>query len=291
MLCALGATLLGAFFLYRNNRQKQKANALLNEQKQKVEQTLSELRSTQDQLIQSEKLAGLGELTAGIAHEIQNPLNFVNNFSDELKAGNTHLALEIMTDVKQNLAKIHHHGKRASSIVKGMLEHSRISTGERQLTDLNAICDEYLRLAYHGMKAKNKSFECDFELLTDPDLPKINIVPQDIGRVVLNLLNNAFYAVAERAKQEKSGYQPKVRISTKIIANQAIVQIKDNGIGISKEVKEKIFQPFFTTKPTGEGTGLGLSLAYDIVTKGHGGTMEVETKQGEGTTFIIKLPI
>ncbi|MFN8355031.1 MAG: ATP-binding protein [Spirosomataceae bacterium] len=292
--------------LYRNNRQKQKVNILLQEQKEKVETTLSQLRSTQTQLIQKEKLASLGELTAGIAHEIQNPLNFVNNFSElsgelldemeeEIDKGNAEEVKAISSDLKQNLQKINHHGKRASSIVKGMLEHSRMSTGERQLTDLNALCDEYLRLSYHGMRAKDKDgsatrFNADYELIADPNLPKVNIVPQDIGRVLLNLINNAFYAAYESKKS-----QPKVIVSSASIAqsdgNTVIIRVKDNGTGIPKENLAKIFQPFFTTKPTGEGTGLGLSLAYDIVTKGHGGTIEVESVEGEGTTFIIKLPI
>ena len=304
ILCVLGATLLGAFLLFRNNRQKQKANALLNEQKQKVEQTLSELRSTQTQLIQSEKLASLGELTAGIAHEIQNPLNFVNNFSelsvelvqelkDEIKKPEKDWELieALSTDLTQNQEKINLHGKRASSIVKGMLEHSRQSTGERTLTDMNQLANEYLRLAYHGLRAKDNSFNC--ELLTDfdPSLPKIEVIPQDIGRVLLNLYNNAFYAVTERTKQGELDYQPKVTVITKVADNQLEIRVQDNGSGIPDNMKAKIFQPFFTTKPTGEGTGLGLSLAYDIVTKGHGGTMEVESAEGQGSEFTVRLPI
>jgi signal transduction histidine kinase len=209
--------------------------------------------------------------------------------------------MDLMDDLTQNLEKINLHGKRASSIVKGMLEHSRMGTGERQLTDLNALCDEYLRLAYHGMKAKNKDFECDYELIADPNLPKISVVPQDIGRVLLNLINNAFWAVRQQTltRLENSenqtlsalgSYQPKVTISTKVADNQAQIIIQDNGAGIAADILPKIFQPFFTTKPTGEGTGLGLSLSYDIITKGHGGTLEVETKEGQGTTFVVKLP-
>ncbi|MFN8355028.1 MAG: ATP-binding protein [Spirosomataceae bacterium] len=299
-LVGLGVLLAIAFILYRNNIREKKAKKLLQEQKEKVESTLTQLQSTQAQLIQKEKLASLGELTAGIAHEIQNPLNFVNNFSElsgelleemeeEIDKGNAKEVKAISSDLKQNLQKINHHGKRASSIVKGMLEHSRMGTGERVLTDLNILCDEYLRLSYHGMRAKNNQFNADYELITDPDLPKVNVVPQDIGRVLLNLINNAFYAAYESKKS-----QPKVIVSSASIAlsdgSTVIIRVKDNGKGIPKENLAKIFQPFFTTKPTGEGTGLGLSLAYDIITKGHGGTIEVESVQGEGTTFSVQLP-
>ncbi|MFN8347764.1 MAG: ATP-binding protein [Spirosomataceae bacterium] len=292
----LGVFLLIFFILYRNNRQKQRANAVL-------EKTLSTLQSTQAQLIQKEKLASLGELTAGIAHEIQNPLNFVNNFSEvsaelveemqeELTKGDVNEAQAIADDLRQNLEKINHHGKRAASIVKGMLEHSRTATGERQLTELNQLADEYLRLAYHGFRAKNSSFSCDYELITEEGLPKIEVVPQEIGRVLLNLLNNAFYAVNERAKRGgEARYHPKVTVKTKAGDRRLEILVSDNGIGMSKEVQAKIFQPFFTTKPTGEGTGLGLSLSYDIVTKGHGGTIEVESEAGVRTTFIIRLPV
>jgi two-component system, NtrC family, sensor kinase len=300
------------------------------EQKRKaVEETLTELKATQAQLIQSEKMASLGELTAGIAHEIQNPLNFVNNFSEvsgelidemeeELKAGNSEIAIEIAGDLKQNLAKINHHGQRASSIVKGMLEHSRTSTGKKEPTDINALCDEYLRLSYHGLRAKDKSFNATFETFFDPDLPKIDIIPQDIGRVLLNLINNAFYAVAERSRSTVNArknlldlaepssdenlkdftYKPKVTITTKLIADSQLqIAIKDNGSGIPDAIKDKIFQPFFTTKPTGHGTGLGLSLAYDIV-KAHGGELSVESYAGPeiknrecSTKFTIALPL
>ncbi len=295
----LGVLCIIAFILYRNNLQKQKANKVL-------ETTLKHLKTTQTQLIQSEKLASLGELTAGIAHEIQNPLNFVNNFSEvsvelleELKSPLTpeggirpgeKMDMEIFSDLSQNLEKITEHGKRASSIVKGMLEHSRASTGVKELTDINALADEYLRLAYHGLRAKdprdsaNKDFNSDFKTDFDPNLPKINVIPQDIGRVLLNLINNAFYAVRNIEK-------PLVTLSTEKSENQIIIKVKDNGTGITDEVKSKIFQPFFTTKPTGQGTGLGLSLAYDIVTKGHGGTIECESAEGEGTTFVVKLSI
>ncbi len=287
-----------ALLLYRNNRQKQTANKVL-------ETTLNNLKSTQAQLIQSEKMASLGELTAGIAHEIQNPLNFVNNFSDvsnelikemkeEFKKGDVEEGFAIADDIEQNLEKINHHGKRASDIVKGMLEHSRKSTGEKQPTDINALCDEYLRLAYHGLKAKDNNFNATMETYFDPNLPKIDIIPQDIGRVILNLINNAFYAVNERSKKGESDYVPTVSITTLLIANSAntqlLIAIKDNGSGIPNSIKEKIFQPFFTTKPTGQGTGLGLSLSYDIV-KAHGGELKVETNKREGCEFIITLPI
>ena len=282
-------------------------------QKKSLEEMLAELKNTQSQLIQSEKMASLGELTAGIAHEIQNPLNFVNNFSelsnelivdmvDEVEKGNYDEVKAIAMDVVQNLEKINHHGKRASSIVKGMLEHSRKSTGKKESTDINDLADEYLRLAYHGLRAKDKDFNS--ELITDLDinLPKIDVVSQDIGRVILNLITNAFYAVNERSKNGEVGYEPKVSVSTKRcessfdaggekIKNECIqISVTDNGPGIPDAIKDKVFQPFFTTKPTGLGTGLGLSLAYDIV-KSHGGELKVETKEGEGTKFCIILPL
>ena len=264
----------------------------------------AELKASQNQLIQKEKLASLGELTAGIAHEIQNPLNFVNNFSElsvdlakELKEEaekseiDKELIIELVTDLSQNQEKINHHGKRASSIVKGMLEHSRTSTGVKELTDINALADEYLRLAYHGLRAKDNSFNADFELIAEENLPKIEVIPQDMGRVLLNLINNSFWAVNEKSKKGEAGYEPKVIISTELKANsQLLIAIKDNGTGMSDEIKAKIFQPFFTTKPTGQGTGLGLSLAYDIVTKGHSGTLEVLSNERDGSEFIITLP-
>ena len=264
--------------------------------------SLLQLQSTQSQLVQSEKMASLGELTAGIAHEIQNPLNFVNNFAevnteliDELSkeiepAGITN-AKDLLEDIKSNSAKITFHGKRADAIVKSMLQHSRKSSGQKELTDINALCDEYLRLSYHGLRAKDKSFNAAFELQLDTTLQPILVVSQDIGRVILNLINNAFYAVNERLKKgEDNSYKPCVLLATKKEGNQVIIEVTDNGTGIPYPVKEKIFQPFFTTKPAGEGTGLGLSLSYDIITKGHGGTMVVETKEGEGTRFRIVLP-
>jgi len=289
------AAFLGiALILYRNNRQKQKANKIL-------ETTLVNLKTTQSQLIQAEKMASLGELTAGIAHEIQNPLNFVNNFSevntelvDELKSeltvGNTHAAIEIADDIKENEQKINHHGKRADAIVKGMLQHSGASAGQKEMADINALCDEYLRLAYHGLRAKDKSFNAKLETNFDNSIDKINIVPQDMGRALLNLYNNAFYIVNEKQKENLNGYEPTVSVSTKKIKGKVEIRVADNGNGIAQKILDKIFQPFFTTKPTGQGTGLGLSLAYDIV-KANGGEIKVQTKEGEGSEFIIQLPL
>ncbi|HEX4373982.1 MAG TPA: ATP-binding protein [Puia sp.] len=294
-----------AIIQWRNNSQRKKANVVLQQQKQKVETTLQELKSTQAQLIQSEKMASLGELTAGIAHEIQNPLNFVNNFSEvnkelltemnvEIDNGNFSEVKVIAKDVFDNEEKINHHGKRADAIVKGMLQHSRSSSGVKESTDINKLADEYLRLAYHGLRAKDKEFNATIKTDFDNTIGKINITPQDIGRVLLNLYNNAFYAVnekpnAERLKQN-ADYHPTVSVQTKIINNKVILTVMDNGNGIPQKILDKIFQPFFTTKPTGQGTGLGLSLSYDII-KAHGGEIKVETKEGEGTTFIIQLPI
>jgi two-component system NtrC family sensor kinase len=294
---AIGAILLIAFSLYINSRQKQKA-------KSKIEKAYSELKSTQAQLIQSEKMASLGELTAGIAHEIQNPLNFVNNFSevnkellvemkDEMDKGNLDDAKAIANDVIDNEEKINHHGKRADTIVKGMLQHSRSSTGQKESTDINALADEYLRLAYHGVRAKDNSFNVTMKTDFDEGIGNINIIPQDIGRVLLNLYNNAFYAVNEKKKQLGDSYEPTVSVSTKKVGDKSDsyrieVKVKDNGNGIPQKVLDKIFQPFFTTKPTGQGTGLGLSLSYDIV-KAHGGEIKIETKDGEYAEFIIIL--
>jgi two-component system, NtrC family, sensor kinase len=292
LLAGLGIFLMIAFILYRNNKQKQKANKVL-------EATLSNLKATQSQLIQSEKMASLGELTAGIAHEIQNPVNFVNNFSevnkelvDELqtepKAGNAEEAIAISNDIKENEEKINHHGKRADAIVKGMLQHSRISTGVKEPTDIIALADEYLRLAYHGLRAKDKEFNATMNTDFDKSVGKINIIPQDIGRVLLNLYNNAFYAVNEKKKQAGDTYEPTVSVSSKKMGDKVILTVKDNGNGIPQKVLDKIFQPFFTTKPTGVEPGLGLSLNYDIV-KAHGGEIKVDSKEGEGTIFIIFL--
>ncbi|WP_234734166.1 ATP-binding protein [Tellurirhabdus bombi] len=278
----------------------------LTKQKEELQQALIELKSTQAQLIQSEKMASLGELTAGIAHEIQNPLNFVNNFSEvsvelitELKEGpiqklagdDKDYVEEILADLTQNLEKITHHGKRADSIVKGMLQHSRANTGQKQPTDINALADEYLRLAYHGLRAKDKTFNA--QLITDfaPNLPKIEIMSQDVGRVLLNMYTNAFYATNERLKTKEEGYQPTVKVSTSVQDGEMVIRVRDNGCGIPQQVVDKIYQPFFTTKPTGQGTGLGLSMSYDIVTKGHGGELEVDTQEGEYTEFTIRLPL
>jgi signal transduction histidine kinase len=311
LLSGLGIFLLLAFFLWRNNQHKKKSNILLQKEKQKVEQAYEELKSTQAQLVQSEKMASLGELTAGIAHEIQNPLNFVNNFSDvnkellselndEIKKGNYDGVQAIAKDVIDNEEKINHHGKRADAIVKGMLQHSRTSSGQKEPTDINSLADEYLRLAYHGLRAKDKSFNANFKTDFDSSIGKINIISQDIGRVILNLINNAFYAVSEKEKAPqppKGGvnYEPTVIVSTKKInsplgAGGIEIKVKDNGNGIPQKILDKIFQPFFTTKPTGQGTGLGLSLSYDII-KAHRGELNVETKEGEFAEFIINLPI
>jgi len=276
--------------------------AELTEQKEELEHAISELRATQSQLIQSEKMASLGELTAGIAHEIQNPLNFVNNFSEvskelldemqtEMDKGNAADAIQIVADIKLNLEKIIHHGKRADSIVKGMLLHSRVSSGQKEPTDINALADEYLRLAYHGLRAKDKSFNASFETDFDETIGKINLIPQDIGRVILNLLNNAFYAVTEKKKQSGNEYIPTVSLTTRKSGTEVEIRIADNGNGIPQKIIDKIFQPFFTTKPAGQGTGLGLSICYEIVTQLHGGQLKVETKKGEGSAFIIHLPV
>ncbi len=278
--------------LWRNNRFKQRANA-------RLESAYENLQATQAQLIQSEKMASLGELTAGIAHEIQNPLNFVNNFSEvnnelihELKAattaGNMNEVLLLANDIAANGEKINHHGKRADAIVKGMLQHSQKSSGQKEPTDINALCDEYIRLAYHGLRAKDKSFNAEFKTDFDSSIEKVNIIPQNIGRVLLNLYNNAFYAVNEKKETAGENYQPTVSVQTKR-ANDAIeIIVADNGAGIPKTIVNKIFQPFFTTKPTGQGTGLGLSLSYDII-KTQGGEIKVESKEGEGSAFIIQL--
>ena len=263
-----------------------------------------QLSQTQQQLIQKEKMASLGELTAGIAHEIQNPLNFVNNFSevstelvteleDEQQKPNrdTQLEAELLGDLKQNLLKITHHGSRASSIVKGMLEHSRSSTGQKEPTDLNALADEYLRLAYQGIRAKDKTFNADLNTDFDPNLGLLDLVPQELGRVLLNLYNNAFYALQQKQKTAPPEYQPTVCVRTALVDSRIEIWVKDNGTGIPENTKAKIFQPFFTTKPTGEGTGLGLSLSYDIITKGHGGSLLVQSQEGQGAEFVIELPI
>ena len=306
-----------AFKLDRTEKVKRTTAILLEETIEELEQkrkaieetnaaltkSLEELKAAQAQLIQAEKMASLGELTAGIAHEIQNPLNFVNNFSElsnelmdemleELAKGNYEEAKTIVVDVKQNLEKITHHGKRADGIVKGMLLHSRSSSGQKEETNINALANEYLRLAYHGLRAKDNTFNAKLETEFDPFIGKINIIPQDIGRVMLNLITNAFYAVNEKKtlrQAQGDNYEPTVKIITKKINNKIEISVADNGNGIPQNVLDKIFQPFFTTKPTGEGTGLGLSLSYDII-KAHGGELKVKTQEGEGSSFIISIP-
>jgi signal transduction histidine kinase len=305
---------ISTFIAYRSAALK-KENKILEEKvnlrTSQLQSSIADLKSTQSQLIQSEKMASLGELTAGIAHEIQNPLNFVNNFSDvnqellvemkdEMKKGNLEEADSIANDVIENSEKINHHGKRAGNIVKGMLQHSRQSSGQKEPTDINALADEYLRLSYHGLRAKDKSFNAEMKTDFDESIEKINIIPQDIGRVLLNLFNNAFYAVNEQKKRNPDSYKPTVSVSTMKCDDKIHIVAKDNGNGIPQNIVDKIFQPFFTTKPTGEGTGLGLSLAYDII-KAHGGTLKVESKvdegnpdtsgKGAGSKFVIQLPI
>jgi two-component system NtrC family sensor kinase len=283
-----------AFVFYRNNKQNKIA-------KNQIQSTLNELNTTQNQLVQSAKMASLGELTAGIAHEIQNPLNFVNNFSDvnremlaelkeELKDGNLTEALIIADDISANEEKINHHGRRAEFIVKGMLEHSRTSTGEKQETNINMLAEEFLKLSCHGLRAKDKSFNVEAITHFDEKLPKVRVAQQDIGRVLLNLFNNAFYAVNEKKKTAPADYKPEVIVSTSAGTNSLVISIRDNGNGIPGTIKDKIMQPFFTTKPAGEGTGLGLSLSYDIVVKGHGGNITVSSIEGEGAEFVITLP-
>ena len=323
----LSSALALALIFYRNQRKEKKAKILFEQKNKIIENTLTQLQNTQAQLIQSEKMASLGELTAGIAHEIQNPLNFVNNFSelnkelitelnDEIKTINTRATKpdeinnaqlsmlnvqELIGSIKENSEKINQHGQRASNIVKGMLEHSRTSSGEKVLTDINALCEEYLRLSYHGLRAKNKDFNCDYTLDLDPNMPKINVVSQDIARVLLNIINNAFQACHEKSESLKTesqkDYKPLVIISTKFSPNGTgaslrlcEISVTDNGPGIPTSIRDKIFQPFFTTKPTGQGTGLGLSLAYDIV-KAHGGDITVSSIENEITEFKIQLPI
>jgi signal transduction histidine kinase len=279
------------------NRKNKELQKLVDERTTELRTSLEELKAAQAQLVQSEKMASLGELTAGIAHEIQNPLNFVNNFSEvntelvdelqsELKSGNTEEAISISNDIKENSEKINHHGNRAGDIVKGMLQHSRTSTGKKEPTNINSLADEYLRLSYHGLRAKDKSFIAEMKTDFDQTIGNINIIPQDIGRVLLNLYNNAFYAVTEKKEQQPKGYEPTVSVRTKKMGDKIEIRVKDNGIGIPQKVVDKIFQPFFTTKPTGVGTGLGLSLSYDIV-KALGGEIKVETIEGEGSEFII----
>jgi two-component system, NtrC family, sensor kinase len=303
------------FKLERTEKVKRTTSILLEETIEELEQkrkaieetnvalqrSLKDLKSTQSQLIQSEKMASLGELTAGIAHEIQNPLNFVNNFSEvsselvdemneELDKGDLEEAKAIALDIKQNLEKINHHGKRADNIVKGMLQHSRSSSGSKEPIAINKLADEYLRLAYHGLRAKDKNFNANLVTNYDETIGRIDLIPQDMGRVILNLITNAFYATNEKKHSDSDGFEPTVTVSTKKLEKTIEVSIKDNGNGIPEKVLDKIFQPFFTTKPTGQGTGLGLSLAYDIV-KAHGGELKVNTEENVGTEFIISIPI
>jgi two-component system, NtrC family, sensor kinase len=289
----IAAFILLATFLFYNNRQKQMA-------KIKIENAYSELKTTQAQLVQSEKMASLGELTAGIAHEIQNPLNFVNNFSDVnaelleeasqlIRDGKVQESLELIGSITDNEKKINHHGRRADAIVKGMLQHSRSGVGVKEPTDINALASEYLRLSYQGLRAKDKLFNARLDTDFDPSAGLVQLVPQDIGRVLLNMYNNAFYAVMEKKKSRGEGYEPVISLSTKKINQKIIIKVKDNGDGIPLKVQEKIFQPFFTTKPTGQGTGLGLSLSYDIV-KAHGGEIRLNTSESEFTEFVIQLP-
>ncbi len=293
-------------------KQVAERTAELVHQRDELEDTLEELRATQDQLIQSEKMASLGELTAGIAHEIQNPLNFVNNFSEvsvellqELQEESfRHIPIEqkaeaeeIFQDLVQNLEKISYHGKRADNIVKGMLQHSRSSSGQKEPTDVNLLLDEYLRLSYHGLRAKDKSFNAIMETNMGPDIPLVNVVRQDMGRVFLNLFNNAFYSVHKKSIQtDQIAYQPTIWLSSKLIQLPNYragieITVRDNGLGIPAEVLDKIYQPFFTTKPTGEGTGLGLSLSYEILTKGHQGELKVDSVEGDYANFVLTLPI
>jgi signal transduction histidine kinase len=310
VIASLAALILIIFFIayiqWKNNQQKQKANKQLQAQKEKVEVALNELKSAQAQLIQSEKMASLGELAAGVAHEIQNPLNFVNNFSEvnselidemnaEIDKANLPEIRTIANHIKDNQEKINQHGKRADAIVKNMLQHSRSSAGLKELTDLNNLAEEHLRLSYHGFRAKDKSFSASIETIFEPGIGKINIIPQDLGRVLLNIFNNAFYSVNERKKIENGSFttgnifEPKVFVRTHKSDGKIEVIVEDNGGGIRADLLDKIFQPFFTTKPTGEGTGLGLSLSYDII-KSHGGEIYVRNKEGEGAIFVIKLP-
>ncbi|WP_020598021.1 tetratricopeptide repeat-containing sensor histidine kinase [Spirosoma panaciterrae] len=313
LIGAIGTFIAIAFILYRNNRIKQKANVILkqqrdeiNIQRQKAETALTELKATQNQLIQREKLASLGELTAGIAHEIQNPLNFVTNFSevsteliDELGQGpfqqlndaDKQYAEEIIGDLRVNLQKINHHGKRADAIVRGMLEHSRTSTGEKAPTPLNKLVEEHLHLAFQGYRNKVKEFTCQLETDFGDHVGIVQLVAQDVGRVLLNLFNNSFYAMHQKRTQFAGDYRPTLWVSTRQQNGCVEIRVKDNGAGIPETIKSKIFQPFFTSKPTGEGTGLGLSLSFDIIAKGHGGELTVESQEGEGTEFIIRLPV
>lgn len=314
----IGVLLLLSLLIARSYLQQRKsnkiisqANLLLNErqeeiaaQRDQLSEAFTELKQTQQQLIQAEKMASLGELTSGIAHEIQNPLNFVNNFSDvnremiaelqeELKNGNLEEAMLIAADIGQNEAKIYHHGKRADGIVKGMLQHSRANTGQKELTDINKLADESLRLAYHAFQVSHPTFQATLKTNFNDALPKLNVVPQDLGRVLSNLLSNALYAVNEKAQTAGADYKPTIEVETFFLPLQSAggVKVRDNGNGVPASIKDKIMQPFFTTKPTGEGTGLGLSLSYDIITKAYNGKLSVDSRDGEGAEFTVTLPI
>ncbi|QJX49254.1 hypothetical protein HMJ29_13720 [Hymenobacter taeanensis] len=292
------------YFRIENFRQEM----LLTHQNKSLAQSLEHLQATQAQLVQQEKLASLGALTAGIAHEIQNPLNFVNNFSEvglelveELRealnqetapAEARAAAMAVLHDLAQSQQKVHEHAHRAGTIVQAMLQHSRASTGQRELTDLNALCNEYLHLAYHGLRAKDPTFSATLTTDFALQLGQVRVVPQDIGWVLLNLFNNAFYAIQQKAEQEPRGaYRPTLAVSTCRVGSEVLILVRDNGTGIPAAVVDQIFHPFFTTKPPGEGTGLGLSLSYDIVTKGHGGTLTVHSEEGQFSEFTVRLPI
>jgi two-component system, NtrC family, sensor kinase len=302
LLLGIGVFMLIAFLLYRNNRNRRKANTLLQKQKEELEDALAELKITQIQLIQAEKMASLGELTAGIAHEIQNPLNFVNNYSEvnmelmeeleeELEKENVEEVKALISDLHANQKKVVTHGKNAEAIVRGMLQHSQRSNTSREPTDVNALATEYLRVAYNAMQAKDQAGHIMLETKLDAGLPRIEIVPGDVGKVIHNLITNAIYAVNKKKSEMSEGYSPVIEVTTHREGNAIEISVRDNGIGMSDQVMKKIFQPFFTTKPAGQGTGLGLSLAYDIITKGHSGKLSVESKEGEGSAFVIQLPI
>jgi signal transduction histidine kinase len=308
LLSGFGILLLLAAIQYRNNLQRKRTNLLLSRQKLNLETALTELKATQAQLIQSEKMASLGEMTAGVAHEIQNPLNFVNNFAElndelldemeqEFKSGHTAEGFEIAENIRQNMAKINQHGKRADSIVRGMLQHSRSNVGQKESVDLNALVKEWINLSFHGIRAKEKDFTCEIKFNPDFSIPGIKVIPSDIGRVLLNLFNNAFYSMNQKLHSQSSNeYNPQIAISTNSITSSSgaggiEIRVRDNGMGIPKKISDKIFQPFFTTKPTGQGTGLGLSISYDIITQEHKGILQVDSKEGEYAEFVIRLPI
>jgi signal transduction histidine kinase len=301
LITGMGAILIIAIILYRNNRKKQKTNLILTKQKAEIQEALTKLKSTQSQLVQAEKMASLGELTAGIAHEIQNPLNFVNNFSEvntellaemreQIEKGNLEEVKRISGDMEANEHKILHHGNRADAIVKNMIQHARGTVGQKEPTNINSLAKEYLHLSYHAVRAKDKSFHVEIKTSFDETIGKIEIIPQDIGRVLVNLYNNAFYAVGEKMNQSLNGYEANITVATRKVNGMVEISVKDNGIGIPEKLRQKIFQPFFTSKPAGQGTGLGLSLSYDII-KAHGGDIKVITKENEGSEFLIQLPL